>query len=118
MREFLLSALVVLLTPLLWYGVVELVARLFGVSIFPRLWRHERAVRPLTFSQHMGFVGVLAWGGGVFFATTLLEYLEWKYWGAFHGLSANRMLLKAVVWLTAGLLFGWMTWKCGSDKTS
>ena len=110
--EFFIQILVAVPVVLLWFAVVMLLGRAFGVQLPFRNLRQVNAVsRRLTFAQHIWLIGVLGWGCGVWIATTFDDYLEWKYWGgSAHDLSAGRLFFRAVLWALAGLLFGWMRW--------
>ena len=111
--EFFIQRAITLPVLLLWFAVVALLARAFGVRLlFRRLRQRNGTSQSLTFSQHMRLMGVLGWGCGMWIVTTLDDYVEWKYWsGSAHDLSAGKLLFHAVLWPLAGLLFGWMTWK-------
>lgn len=113
MAEFFIRIVVVLPVFLLWFVVVTLLGRAFGVRLPLRILRQRNGTsQGLTFSQHMWLMGVLGWGCGMWIVTTLDDYLDWKYWsGSAHDLSAGKLLFHAVLWPLAGLLFGWMTWK-------
>ena len=97
---------------LLWFAMIMLLGRAFGVQLPFRILRQRNAVsRRLTFAQYIWLIGVLGWGCGMWIATTLDDYLDWKYWvGSAHNLSAGNLLIHAVLWPLAGLLFGWMGW--------
>ncbi len=110
--EFFIQIVVALPVFLLWFAVVTLIGRAFGVRLpFRGLWQRNGTSQSLTFLQHMWFKGVLGWGCGMWIVTTFDDYLGWKYWsGSAHDLSAEELLIHAVLWPVAGLLFGWMTW--------
>lgn len=97
---------------LLWLMVVALLGRAFGIVLPFRLLGRNGASQSLTLSQYLWVWGVLCWGCGMWIVTTLDDYLDWKYWGgSAYRLSAAILLIHAVLWSLAGLLFGWMTWK-------
>jgi hypothetical protein len=110
--EFFIRMVVALPVFLLWFAVVILIGRAFGVRLpFRGLRQHNGTSQSLTFSQHMWLRGVLGWGCGMWIVTTFDDYLDWKYWsGSPHDLAAGKLLFHAVLWPLAGLLFGWMTW--------
>ncbi|MGH9636000.1 MAG: hypothetical protein ACRD72_14315 [Candidatus Angelobacter sp.] len=110
--EFFIQMVVALPVFLLWFAVVILIGRAFGVRLpFRGLRQHNGTSQSLTFSQHMWLRGVLGWGCGMWIVTTFDDYLDWKYWsGSPHDLAAGKLLFHAVLWPLAGLLFGWMTW--------
>jgi hypothetical protein len=110
--EFFIQMVVILPVFLLWFAVVTLIGRAFGVRLpFRSLRQRNGASQSLTFSQHMWLKGVLGWGCGMWIVTTFDDYLDWKYWsGPAHDLSAGKLLFHAVLWPLAGLVFGWMTW--------
>ena len=110
--EFFIQIVVALPAFLLWFAVITLLGRAFGVrSPF------RGTSQKLTFSQHMWLRGVLGWGCGMWIVTTLDDYLDWKYWsGSAHDLSAGKLVFHAVLWPLAGLLFGWMTWNARTGK--
>jgi hypothetical protein len=110
--EFFIRIVVALPVFLLWFGVVTLLGRAFGVRLpFGSLREPNGTSQSLTFSQHMWWMGVLGWGCGMWVVTTLGDYLDWKYWnGSAHNLSAGKLLFHAALWPLGGLLFGWMTW--------
>ena len=110
--EFLIQMAVAVPALVLWFAVVTLLGRAFGVGLpFRILRRRDGTSQSLTFSQHMWFTGVLGWGCGMLIVTTLGDYLDWKYWsGSAHDLSAGKLLFHAALWPLAGLMFGWMTW--------
>jgi hypothetical protein len=110
--KFLIQIGVALPLFLLWYAVLTLVVRAFGVRLaFPCLRRHIGNLQRLTFSQHIWLIGVLYWGCGMWIVTTFGHYIGWKYWsGSGHDLSAEELLFGAVLWPLCGALFGWMTW--------
>jgi len=110
--EFFIEIIVAVPVLVLWFGVVMLLGRAFGVQLpFRSLRKRNGVALSLTFAQHMWLIGVLGWGCGVWIATTFDDYLEWKYWGgSAHDLSAGRLFFRAVLWLLGGVLFGWMTW--------
>jgi hypothetical protein len=114
--EFFIQIALAVPALLLWFAVVTLLGRVFGVGLPFRILRQRNGTsQSLTFSQHMWFMGVLGWGCGMWLVTTLGDYLDWKYWsGSAHDLSAGRLLFHAVLWPLAGLLFGWMTWNAGN----
>jgi len=118
--EFFIRIAVVLPVVLLWFGVVALIGRAFGIRFPFGTWRQRNGtLQSLTFSQHMWLKGVLGWGCGVWIATTLDDYLAWKYWsGSAYHFSAGYLLSHAVLWPLAGLLFGWMTWNAGTGTAS
>jgi hypothetical protein len=103
---------VVLPVFLLWFAVVALIGRAFGVRLpFRRFWQRNGTSQSLTFLQHMWLKGVLGWGCGMWIVTTFDDYLGWKYWsGSAYHFSAGNLLSHAVLWPLGGLLFGWMTW--------
>jgi hypothetical protein len=106
---------VVLPVFLLWYALVTLIGRAFGVRLFRSLRQRNGTSQSLTFSQHMWLRGVLGWGCGMWIVTTFDDYLGWKYWsGSAYHFSAGYLLSHAVLWPLAGLLFGWMTWNAGT----
>jgi hypothetical protein len=108
MADFFIQIAVALPVLLLWFVVVALIARAFGVRLpFPSLRGRKGTSQSLTFSKHMLFIGVLYWGCGMWILTTLHDYLEWKYLnGPVHDFSAGRLLFHSVVWPLGGLLFG------------
>jgi hypothetical protein len=110
--KFFIQMAVVLPVFLLWYAVLTLIARAFGVRLpFRSLWRRNGTSQSLTFLQHMWLRGVLGWGCGMWILTTVFDYLDWKYWsGSAHHFSAGYLLSRAALWPLGGLLFGWMTW--------
>jgi hypothetical protein len=112
MPEFSILIVVALLAFLLWYAVVVLLLRPFGVRLpFRRLRSRNGTSRSLTFSQHIWLNGVLYWGCGMWIVMTLGDYLDWKYWnGSAHDLSAGRLLFHAVLWPLGGFAYGWMSW--------
>jgi hypothetical protein len=116
--EFFIQILVALPVFLLWFAVVALLLRAFGVRLpFRGLRGRNGASQSLTFSQHMWLIGVLYWGCGMWIVTTLDDYLDWKYWnGSAHDLSAGKLLFHAVLWPLGGLLFGWMSWNTRAAK--
>jgi len=109
--EFLIQIAIALPVFLLWFALVTLVVRAFGVRLpFFSLWRHNTTPQRLTFSQHIWLIGVLYWGCGMWIVTTLDDYIDWKYLsGSAHDLSTWKLLFHAVLWPLAGLGFGWMT---------
>jgi hypothetical protein len=110
--EFFIRMIVAVPVALLWFAMIMLLGRAFGVQLPFRILRQRNAVsRRLTFAQYIWLIGVLGWGCGMWIATTLDDYLDWKYWGgSAHNLSAGNLLIHAVLWPLAGLLFGWMGW--------
>jgi hypothetical protein len=110
--EFFIQIVVALPVFLLWFAVVTLIGRAFGVRLlFRGLRQRNGTLQSLTFSQHMWLKGVIGWGCGMWIVTTFDDYLDWKYWGgSAHDLSAGKLLFHAVLWPLAGLVFGWMTW--------
>jgi hypothetical protein len=116
--EFFIQIVVALPVFLLWFAVVTLLGRAFGVRLPLRILRQRNGTsQSLTFSQHMWFMGALGWGCGMWIVTTLDDYLDWKYWsGSAHDLSAGKLLFRAVLWPLAGLFFGWMTWNARTGK--
>ncbi len=116
--EFIIQILVGVPALLLWFAVLALLGRAFGVKLpFRSLGKHDGIAQSLTFSQHMWLTGVLGWGCGMWIVTTLGDYLDWKYWnGSAHDLSARKLLFHAVLWPLAGLFFGWMTWNARTGK--
>jgi hypothetical protein len=110
--EFFIQIVVALPVFLLWFAVVTLIGRAFGVRLLFRSLRQRNGIlQSLTFSQHIWLKGVIGWGCGMWIVTTFYDYLDWKYWsGSAHGLSAGKLLSHAVLWPLAGLVFGWMTW--------
>jgi hypothetical protein len=118
--EFFIQMAVVLPVFLLWYAVVTLIGRAFGVRLpFRSLRQRNGTSQNLTFSQHMWLKGVLGWGCGMWIITTFYDYLDWKYWsGSAHELSAGKLLFHAVLWPLGGLLFGWMRWNAGTGIAS
>ena len=110
--EFFIQIIVAVPVFLLWFAVVILIGRAFGIQLpFRSLRQRNGASQSLTFSQHMWLMGVLGWGCGMWIVTTFDDYLDWKYWGGpAHDLSAEKLLFHAVLWPLGGALFGWMTW--------
>jgi len=110
--EFFVQIVVALPVFLLWFALVTLLVRAFGVRLpFRILRQRDGTSQSLTFSQHLWLIGVLYWGCGMWIVTTLDDYIDWKYWGgSSHDLSAGRLVFHAVLWPLGGLLFGWMTW--------
>jgi hypothetical protein len=113
MAKFFILIVVPVAVSLLWFGVVTLIGRAFGVRfLFHSLRQGSGTSQSVTFSQHMWLIGVLGWGCGMWIATTFHDYLDWKYWGGYaRALSAERLLFHAVLWPLGGLLFGWVSWK-------
>ena len=96
---------------LLWLVVVSVIVRPFGVQmpLRPFSFRQRKSVfQSLTFSQYVGIVGVLYFGCGMFIATTVSRYIEWKYFhGSSNSLSQSELLRNAFTWpLLAGFMFG------------
>lgn len=116
--KFSIQMAVTVLVLILWFAVVTLLGRAFGIRVPFRIMRqHDNTSRGLTFSQHMWMMGVLGWGCGMWIVTTLNDYLDWKYWsGSPHDLSTWKLLFHALLWPLAGLLFGWITWNVGTGK--
>jgi hypothetical protein len=113
--EFFIQIVVALPVFLLWYALVTLIGRSFGVRLFRSLRQHNGTSQRLTFLQHMWWKGVLVWGCGMWIITTFYDYLDWKYWsGSAYHFSAGNLLSHAVLWPLGGLLFGWMTWNAGT----
>lgn len=110
--EFFIQIVVALPVFLLWFAVVTLIGRAFGVRLlFLSLRQRKDTSQRPTFSQYMWLIGVLGWGCGMWIVTTFDDYLEWKYWsGSAHSLSAGKLLFHAILWPLGGVLFGWMTW--------
>lgn len=110
--EFFIRIVVAVPVFLLWFAVVTLIGRAFGIRLLFRSLRQCNGTsQSLTFSQHMWLIGVLGWGCGMWIVITFGDYLEWKYWsGSAHDLSAEKLLFHAVLLPLTGLLFGWMTW--------
>jgi hypothetical protein len=114
---FFIQLVVALPVFLLWFAVVALIGRAFGVRLPFRSLRKRNTSQRLTFSQHMLLTGVLGWGCGMWLVTTLCDYLDWKYWsGSAQELSAEKILFHAVLGPLAGVFFGWMTWNATTDK--
>ena len=120
MAEVFIQIAVALSAFLLWYVMVALLLRAFGVRLplpFRRLHGHGGASRSLSFPQHLWINGVLYWGCGMWIILTLGTYLDWKYWnGSAHDLSAGKLLFHAVLWPVGGLLFGLLTWNTRNVK--
>jgi hypothetical protein len=103
----LLCLLFAFLTLRLWQFVATLLMRMFGVQLplQPFGKGRKRAPQLLTFSQSVWF-GVLFYGCGMWIATTLLEYLIWKYWNGSSSSFSLRIRIYAVLWPAFGLLRG------------
>jgi hypothetical protein len=113
MAEFVVQMIVTLCAFLLWLVVVSLLARPFGVRMpLPWLGFGDRKIlQTRSLYQHILVVGVLYWGCGMVIVTTLWDYLNWKYsGGSYQNLSVDKILIRAVIFPMAGILFGWRTW--------
>ena len=118
MAEIFVQALVVVIALVLWSFVVGLIAQSFGVSWRPFRFR-RRGLQSLSYPQHVWFYGVLYWGCGMAIVTTLVDYIDWRYWGgSSRRLSVAMIALRAVFWLVTGVVFGRMTWHGKADLTS
>jgi hypothetical protein len=115
--KFFIQIVVAVPVFLLWYAVITLIGRAFGVRLpFRGLRQHNGTSQSLTFLQQMWWKGVLGWGYGMWIITTSYDYLDWKYWsGSAHNLSAGYLLSRAALLPLGGLLFGWMTWNARTD---
>src|SRR4051794_40133998 len=107
--------LVALLVVLIWFAVVALILRPFGVwlPLWPFSYTKRRyALQSLNFSQYILVNGVLHFGCGMLIATTLYRYLDWRYWHSRPNfLSAGEFFGNALLWpLLAGVLFGLMSY--------
>ena len=105
---------------LLWPAVVAMLVRPFGVRLPLKPFRFREfrcALQALTLSQHVWVYGALQFGGGMLIATTLWDYLDWKYLnGPAHNFTAGNISGHAVLWFAMGLLFGGVTWKGSPNK--
>ena len=111
--QFFIQIVVALSALLLWSAAVRLIGRVFGVPLtfFGLRQRHGNSKR-VTFAQHIWLIGVLGWGCGMWIFTTFYDYLKWKYRsGSAYHVTAEDLLLHAVLWGLGGVVFGWMTWK-------
>jgi hypothetical protein len=89
--EFFIQMAVALPVFLLWYAVVALIGRAFGVRLpFRSLRQRNGTSQNLTFSQHMWLKGVLGWGCGMWIVTTFCDYLDWKLLEWFRPRSFRR----------------------------
>ena len=101
---------------LLWYALVALLVRPFGVQLpINHLfnWGEKRAAfRRLTFAKHIVVFGVLFFGGLMFVNMTIWDYLDWRFWGgSYHRLSVDVIFLHAATCLGLGVLLGVLNWK-------
>jgi hypothetical protein len=107
--------LIALVVVLIWFAVVALILRPFGVSLPLGPFRYTKrrdALQSLNFAQY-GFVnGVLHFGCGMLIATTLYRYLDWKYWHSRPNfLTAGEFFGNALLWLIlGGIVFGLMSY--------
>jgi len=117
LAEFFVDVLVAFPVLLLWFTVVSVLVRPFGLRLplIPFRWtKHRAAFQGFTFPQYLIVGGILCFGCGVLIASTLSGYLEWKYW---HGppLTSEKMVLDVVTWLLAGVLFGFISYDGNKD---
>src|SRR5271165_1815660 len=104
-----------------WYAVVALLVRPFGIRVPLLIWRkgYKKAVGHLSRFQYTVFAGVLGFGVGTQLLYTLMRYLESSRFGPevpFHeslGLFAARMIC---CMLASGLLF-WLSWRPSSPDS-
>jgi hypothetical protein len=103
----------------LWFAIVALIVRPFGVRLPLGLFsfrERSSAFQSLTFPQYVMVCGVLSFGCGMFILTTASSYIEWKY---FHGssrfLSGDELFKNALTWpILAGVMFGVISFFSGS----
>ena len=102
---------------LLWMGVIApSILRALGVPAAGGLWRLDRRNQHLSRSQYVWGIGVFDWGIGTALATTLLDYVLWKDSGSSsHAQSPKTILLKAAVYLIAGLFVGFVGYSGSPD---
>ncbi len=102
--------LLVIPVVLVWFVVVAVIVRPFGVQMPLRLsdFRQRTSwLQLLTFPQYLGIYGVLCFGCGMFILTTLSHYLEWRYFNGSSGsLSESELLANGLQWLLGGVAFG------------
>ena|SRR5438876_8958801 len=104
--------LLVIPVVLVWFVVVAVIVRPFGVQMPLRLsdFRQRTSwLQLLTFPQYLGIYGVLCFGCGMFILTTLSHYLEWRYFNGSSGsLSESELLANGLQWLREESRLGWV----------
>jgi hypothetical protein len=90
-----------------WIGLVApAILRSFGVPIAFGLWRLDRRNQSLSKTQYVWAFGVFSWGLGMFFFSTVADYLGRELLGA---TSPIHIIAGLVICLGAGCLFGVLT---------
>jgi hypothetical protein len=96
--------LIAIVSAACWIGLVApAILRCFGVPIAFGLWRLDRRNQSLSKTQYVWAFGVFSWGLGMFFFSTVADYLGRKLLGATSPMHATVGLL---MWLGAGWLLG------------
>lgn len=114
LTEFVVVVLVAFPVFSLWFTVVSVLVRPFGLRLplTPFSWAKQRsALQALNFPQYLIVVGVLSSGGGMLIVCTLWDYLEWKYW---HGSSFTRYEILSS--FLTGVLIGIVSWSSLGGK--
>ncbi|HEX3322648.1 MAG TPA: hypothetical protein VHR84_18225 [Terriglobales bacterium] len=104
-----------------WWLVVALVVRQLGIPFHssPPFVELKQEPNLPNYRQYVAINGIAYFGCGMFIATTLAEFVSWKYWGdQSRSISTGRVLSGAIIWLVAGFVFGLVTWKPGKQPVS
>ena len=97
---------------LLWIAIFPpIVARMFGMRIPMGFRGRGKAIAQLSFRQYVRLQGVLSFGIAMFVMSTLDELLGWKLLGMPCARPSGGLIaFGLVVWLIAGVFFGFMSW--------
>jgi hypothetical protein len=104
-----LIGLTALACSVVWIAIIApLIANAFGAPCKIAFWRIDRQNQHLRRWQYFWFVGVFAWGIGMFLFTTSLDLLQLKILGdKAMERSVGFTLGHLGIWLLAGMFFGY-----------